>query len=334
MINRIVDLSEKLSDRRKKDPALAERMEVAAQGQSPRFLLISPINRSSQDLQLLDMYIGDAFHATRVPSKELMNHRRSPVLFGCPASYNYGFSEKRGVILTFEMEESPEIIRDSIENLAGHPELNDLPIIALKVDYDKGEARLAPHGKGRDYEAENWILSRITKPETLDENTLVLICSDSRVHPPETPQGLPMSIQTLGGFIPRFSGHEDETEQLNEFFGKWLERASEPRVLIIGHGAFKTPGPPCGAGNASLTPDTVKSEILHPIISQLSEAASNFENEPPRTAEERVVSLSSAIRENLLSYPSIIEYLSRTNANLIDTLFMNTVTNVLSSSSK
>jgi carbonic anhydrase len=329
MINEIVNLSEKLAAKKKKDPELAERMEVAAQGQSPRFLLISSIRRSSQDLQLLDMHIGDAFHATRVPSMALLKHELSPVLFGGPASYNHGFAEKRGVVLTFDLEESPEIIRDSIENLSVHPELDDLPIIVLKIDYDRGEARLAPHSKGRDYEAENWLLSRIRMPERLDEDTLVLICSDSRVHPPETPDGLPMAIQTLGGFVPRFSGREDETAQLNEFFQDWLNTADSPRILIIGHGAFKTSGPPCGAGKASLQPSEIRSKILRDVIQQLNSEASKVEDAPPKTVEERVVSLSSVIQENLESYPAIRNYLERTNAKLIDTLFMNTVTNIL-----
>ncbi|MHA1768919.1 MAG: carbonic anhydrase [Candidatus Thorarchaeota archaeon] len=331
MINEMIDLSEKVADKRKKDPSLIERMESAAQGQSPRFLLISPINRSSQDLELLDMEIGDAFHATRVPSVALPPPTKSPILFAGPASYNHGFAEKRGVILTFEFDEPLEIIRESIENLAKHPDLRDLPVIALRVDYDRGEARLTPHGKGRDYAGENWVLSRIQKPSHLDENTLVLICSDSRVKPPLTPAGLPMAIQTLGGFVPPYFSEDDESALLNAFFERWLRLDESTRhILIIGHGAFKTEGPPCGAAKASLEPSNVTSGLLRSVIQQIDDEASAFEESQPASPEDRVVALASAIRHNLLSYPAVRRYIENAHDDLIGSLFMNTVTNVLS----
>ena len=43
MINKLVEMVEKLSEERKKDPELSALMEVAAQGQAPRFLMISPM---------------------------------------------------------------------------------------------------------------------------------------------------------------------------------------------------------------------------------------------------------------------------------------------------
>ncbi len=328
MINRIVDLSEKLANKKKDDPDLLERMEVAAKGQSPRFLLISPIDRSSQDLQVLDMRMGDAFHATRVPGNALPPAGESPVLFGGPASYNRGFLQKRGVIVTFDSHESHEIVRESLLNVSRHSDLSGLPIIALRIDYSSGSARLEPHSYGRDYEGENWVLSRLQRPDPVDEDYLVLICSDSRVHPPPTPDGVPMAIQTLGGYVPPYSAGVAESQQLNEFFEKWFESShTEHRILVIMHGSFRGDGPPCGAAQASLDPDKVSNDRLRPLIQKLRDEASRFEVSPSENAEDRVVALASAIKENLLSYPGIQAYSERDQ--LIEIAFMNTVTNIV-----
>lgn len=331
MINRLVDLSEKLANRKKEDPDLLERMEVAAKGQSPRFLIVSPINRSSQDLQLLDMRVGDAFHATRVPRTILPPPEMSPVLFAGPASYNQSFPEKRCVILTFETDESSEVVRESLSNLSKHPDLEGLPILALRVDYDGGRVHIEPHGYGRDYGTENWVVSRIQRPDRVDSDYLVLICSDSRVHPPSTPDGLPMAIQTLCGYIPPYSGKDDETSQLNGFFEEWLLAAkASRRILIIMHGRFKGEAPPCGAAHASLNPGEVKCSLLRPLIEQIRGESSRFEEHPAKNAENRVVALASAIRENLLSYPSIFAHSEQNGDSFIELALMNTVTNALS----
>ena len=328
MINRIVDLSEKLANKKKEDPELLERMEVAAKGQCPRFLLISRIDRSSQDLQLLDMRMGDAFHATRVPGYALPPPEDSRVLFSGPASYNCGFQDKRGVIVTFDSDDSPEIVRDSLLSLSRHPDLAGLPIIALHVDYSNGTARLEPHGFGRDYEGENWILSRLRKPDPVDEDYLVLICSDSRVHPPATPEGVPMAIQTLGGYVPPFESSNVESRQLNGFFESWLQNGkTQHRILIVMHGSFRGHGPPCGAAHASLNPSQVSNNQLRPLIQMLREEALRFEDCPSENAEDRVVALASAIKANLLSYPSI--QACGDKDTLIEVAFMNTLTNVV-----
>ncbi|MBN2228768.1 MAG: hypothetical protein JW779_04170 [Candidatus Thorarchaeota archaeon] len=330
MINRLVELADELAQKRKQDPELLNRMEIASQGQSPGFLLISPINRSSQDLQLFGMLTGDAFHGTRVPRMPILTPELSPVLFKGPASYNRVFPKKRGVILTFEHDESDEVVKDSLENLTLHPDLKGVPISAFHVDYETGRARIVVHGKGRSYENESWLLRRLKCPESVDTNTLVLICSDSRVQPPVTPEGLPMAIQTLGGYLPRFSGVNDETHQLSTFFKGWLTEESDKHILIIAHGNFKDEGPSCGAATASLNPDEVPNPILRPIIMELQQAALPYESRKPEIPEDRVKSLSLAIKENLLSYRSVQVYHEIHPEGFIDILLMDTVSNVLS----
>jgi len=330
MINKLVEMAEKLSEERKKDPELSARMDEAAQGQAPRFLMISPILRSSQDLQLFDMKMGDVFHGTRVPNKPLLHPSQSPVLFSGPASYNHEFPDRRGVILTFDHEEPEDIIRESLENVSKHPDLDELPVIVFRVDYENGRARIIPHGKGRDYEAENWLLSRVKRPDEIDTNTLVLICSDSRVHPPVTPRGLPMAIQTLGGYIPPYTGLNDETLHLNNFFEDWLSQEERTRqIIVVAHGNFEGEGPSCGAGTASLHPDDISNKTLRSVIVELDNAAKPFESVPPNTPEDRVKSLSSAIRQNLLTYPAIKINTNSKSSDFISILLMDTVSNVL-----
>ena len=330
MINKLVQMAEKLSEERKKDPELSARMYEATQGQAPRFLMISPIKRSSQDLQLFDMKMGDVFHGTRVSNEPLLPHSQSPVLFAGPASYNHEFPEKRGVILTFDQDEPEEIIRESLENVAKHPDLDELPVIVFRADYEKGRARIIAHGKGRDYEAENWLLSRVERPDELDTNTLVLICSDSRVHPPVTPRGLPMAIQTLGGYIPKYTGLEDETLQLNQFFKDWFSHEeANHQIIVVAHGNFEGEGPSCGAGTASLRPDDISNKILRSVVVELENAAKTFESEPTNTPEDRVKSLSSAIRENLQTYPAVNAVFDLKSPDFIQILLMDTVSNVL-----
>ena len=329
MINELVEMAEKLCEERKKDPELSARMDEAAQGQATRFLMISPIRRSSQDLQLFGMKMGDVFHGTRVPNSPLLHPSQSPILFAGPASYNREFPEKRGVILTFDQDENEEIIRESLGNVIKHPDLDELPLIVFRVDYEKGRARIIAHGKGRDYEAENWLLSRVERPDELDTDTLVLICSDSRVHPPVTPRGVPMAIQTLGGYIPEYTGIDDETYQLNTFFEDWLSQERTQNILVVAHGNFEGEGPSCGAGKASLNPTDIPNKILRSVIVDLEKAAKPFETVPAKTPEDRVKSLSAAIKLNLLTYPAIKNLADSKSTDFISTLLMDTVSNVL-----
>jgi hypothetical protein len=331
MINKLVDISEKTADEKKRDPDLLERMEVAAKGQSPRFLILSPIDRSAQDLQLLDLRMGDAFHATRVPWRVLPAPENSPVLFAGPACYNRNFPENSGVIVTFEEEESSDVISESLSNLSKHPDLEGIPVLALRVDYDKGLVGFESHGFDRNPDAERWVSSRIQRPDGVDRDYLVLICSDSRVQPPRTPKGHPMAIQTLGGYIPRHSDGCVETSQLDDFFQDWLSRdRAQRKILIVMHGSFKGVGAPCGAAHASLNPASVDCRVLRPLVEQISNHAACFEEQPAENAEDRVVALASAIKENLLSYPTISSCFEERADDFIGTAFMNTVTNVLS----
>jgi carbonic anhydrase len=330
MINDILEMAEKMSEERKKDPELSSRMDEAAQGQAPRFLMISPILRSSQDLQLFGMKMGDVFHATRVPNSPLLPPSQSPFLFAGPASYNHEFPERRGVILTFDHDESEGIIRESLENIKKHPDLDELPFIVFRVDYENGRARIIAHGKGRDYEAENWLMSRVGRPSDLDTDTLVLICSDSRVDPPLTPRGLPMAIRTLGGYVPPYIGQDDETLQMNDFFKEWLSHERHTQnILVIAHGNFEGEGPSCGAALNSLNPADIRNKILQSVIIELENAAKPFESVSAKTPEDRVKSLSSAIKQNLLTYPGINTAAASKSSEFIRILLMDTVSNVL-----
>ncbi len=329
MINELMELSEKVVAESKKDPVLLARMELASQGQSPQFLLISPITRSGQDLQLFSMSQGDALHASRVPNYALLPPDLAPTLFKGPASFNSKFPNKRGIIVTFDIDESMEIVRETIENITQHPDLHSLPIIAFQVNYENGRVKIIVHGKGRNYEYENKFMHRIRIPDELDDNLLVLICSDSRVRPPNTKKGVPMSIPTLGGYVPEYSHNGDETSQLNHFFEKWLSSRNETkRILIVAHGNFEGEGPSCSAGIASLHPHSISNPSLRSVIEELERAAAAFENSSPQSPEDRVKSLTKATKANLLTYPALKEAHDIFRLE-IDELLMDTVTNTL-----
>nr|KXH73677.1 MAG: hypothetical protein AM325_13545 [Candidatus Thorarchaeota archaeon SMTZ1-45] len=329
MINKLMEISAEHLNERKKDALFIARMELAAQGQFPRFLLISPITRSGQDLQLLSMNQGDALHATRVPGFAILPPDLTPALFTGPASFYSRFPSKKGVIVTFDIDESLEVIRETLENIKLHPELQSMPIIAFQVNYDNLRVKLIVHGKGRDYEYENRILHWVRKPDPLDDSLLVVICSDSRVRPPCTKRGVPMAIQTLAGYISKYSQHDDETKQLNRFFEKWLTSSKDTkRILIVAHGNFEGSGPSCSAGTESLNPRATSSKSLRLMIEELERSAIEFESIPASSPEDRVKSLSKATRANLLTYPAIVD--SHDISQLeIDEVLMDTVTNAL-----
>jgi hypothetical protein len=138
-----------------------------------------------------------------------------------------------------------------------------------------------------------------------------------------------MAIQTLGGYVPNFTGYDDETRQLNSFFESWFTDSDIQReILIVAHGNFEGEGPSCGAATISLNPNEAPSNTLYAIVKDLHSAAQQFESDTPNTPEERVSSLCHATRQNLMSYPSIS--LAIQNGLLsIDELFMDTVSNVL-----
>lgn len=333
MIRKISDLSTKLAEERNKDPELVEKRIRAAKGQSPRFLVISPLHRSSQDLQVFKFGQGDAFHATRVKGHPLPTPDSSPFLFAGPAAYNKSFPDKTGVILTFDSEEPSDVVRKSIENAAQHPDLHDIPFLAFRIDYTKGDARPIAHGFDRAYELESYILKRISKPDSLDDDTLIIICSDSRVVPPVTPIGVPMAIQTLGAHVPAYDQSLEECKQLNGFFEDWLSReAVERRIIVVVHGNFEGEGPSCGAGSACLHAELVEGSYLRPVIEVLQRDGLRFEEKPAASPEERVVSLGYATLENIRSYPAVSDAIAKgvSHDEFMRILKMDTVTNVVS----
>ncbi|MFW9847847.1 MAG: hypothetical protein ACFFF4_01840 [Candidatus Thorarchaeota archaeon] len=333
MLDKIRKLSIEASERNRKNPDTAERMHEAEKGQTPRFLVISPINRSAQDLQLFQFGQGDAFHATRVPGFPLLSPELSTHLFAAPAAYNHQFPNRTGVIITFEKDELPENIRESVESVAKHPDIDDIPIIALRVDYDTARVRLVPHRFGRAYELENYILKRLSRPDVLDTNTLIVICSDSRLIPPTTPKGVPMAIQTLGAHIPHYDENSEESVQLNEFFKNWLSNETiERRIIVVVHGNFEGDGHSCGAGYASLHPDIVQGSFLERIVEELNEDAAQVESHQPGSPEERVIAIGTATLKNIKTYPGVQEAIKRgaDHEEFLRVLEMDTVTNVVS----
>ena len=107
---------------------------------------------------------------------------------------------------------------------------------------------------------------------------------------------------------------------------------NDPHILIVAHGNFEGEGPSCGAGLASLNSNLITNPILLQVINELESAAKPFESTPARTAEDRVKSLSSAIHENLLTYPAIRIAADTKSSDFIQSLLMDTVSNVLSTS--
>ncbi|TFG06386.1 hypothetical protein EU538_10350, partial [Candidatus Thorarchaeota archaeon] len=308
MINELAEMAEQILKQKMSDPALAERMNEAMQGQSPEYMLISPITHSLQDLDLLRLLQGDAFHGTRVPRFPLLPVQRSLFLYGGPVAYNSGFSKNRAIILTFEEDEAQSLIYESVRNLVRHPSAFGIPIVCLRVDYRNGTIQVAEHSGPRDGIVEDEMLSRAKKPKELDRAVLTTVCSDSRVSPPPTTTGLPMAIQSLGGHIPAYTAKKDETWQLDSFFKRWLDETSQnPRILIFAHGSFDCDGPACGAGKACMTAENIRNPILGKVIRRLARDASALEDKLPENPEKRVQSLAEATRRNLFTYPSLRE---------------------------
>ncbi|TFF91668.1 hypothetical protein EU546_08295, partial [Candidatus Thorarchaeota archaeon] len=289
MINEIVKLADEIFKEKLSDPTLVRRMDFAREGQSPEYMLISPIDRSLQDLELLSLLQGEAFHGSRVPGLPLLPVEKSLFLYGGPISYNSGFPKNRAIILTFDKDEDSSIINTSVKNLIQHPGARSVPVVCLRVDYDEGTARPLHHNGPRDLGVEAELLKGIKRPTPLDAKVLVTVCSDSRVRPPPTPSGLPMAIQSLGGHVPAYTGGPDETGQLDSFFREWFEVGSDDnRILVFGHGSFDCEGPTCGAGKACMHAESIEDPILGRVIRRLDRDASALEDKRPETPESRV----------------------------------------------
>lgn len=332
MLNRIATISEDLAKARKEDSKLKRLMDIAAKDQSPRYFIISPIDRSSQDLHLLQFQQGDAFGGTRVPGMPLPSTRESPILFAGPAAYTRNFSERKAVIITFEEDEAADTVEKSLDSITRHPALAGVRIVALKVDYLSGDVEIIPHEYARDSKEEKSVLKRVEHPNYLDDRLLTILCSDSRVRPPESPLGVSMSIQTLGAFVPTYDSGITECLQLNSFFTRWLSGTNnEKQILVVIHGNLEGTGPSCGAGCASLKLDAIEDSHLHFAVGALCESVANFEDVCARDPEERVLNVGRATIENLSTYPAIKNHerlLSRED-QFIEMMKMDTVTNVV-----
>jgi len=332
MLNRIATISEHLARTREKDPELKRLMDIAAQGQSPRYFIISPIDRSSQDLHLLQFQQGDAFGGTRVPRMSLPSPKESPILFAGPAAYTSNFPERDAIIITFEQNEVADTMERSLDSINKHPALAGVPIVALKIDYLSGDVEIIQHEYSRALEEEESVLKRVDHPNYLDNSLLTVLCSDSRIRPPESPLGVSMSIQTLGAFVPKYDSNITESLQLDTFFSRWLSDGdNEKQILVVIHGNFEGMGPSCGAGCASLELDAIEDSHLHFAICALCESVENLEQVCAKDPEERVVNVGRATIENLSSYPAIQNHEEslRGDNQFIEMMKMDTVTNVV-----
>lgn len=332
MIRRLSKISENLVEERSNSTEGLKRMQEASCGQSPDLLIIPSIRRGMQDVQLLGIKQGEAFFATRIPKYPILASESSLIFVASPAAYNCKFPCNRGIVLSFELDESDELVRRSIEALSSYPGIGELPIAAFRVNYESGLGSIIAHERARHYGFENDLLSRFSAPEPLDDSLLVILCSDSRLQPPRTSKGASMSIRTLGGYVPPFSGRGDETNQLNDFLSNWFSsRPEEKRILVMAHGSFEGDGPSCGAGTASLTPTEHPSNLLESAIHQIAKAAMQFEAAPAATPETRVLSIAKATKRNLFRYPALCSLAEQhiELEEIVDIALMDTVTNVI-----
>lgn len=330
MINDILAIADRELQKKLSDPEYVRRMNAARLGQSPEYMLISPITHSLQDLELLSMLQGDAFHGTRVPGFPLLPVEDSLFLYGGPVAYNSGFPRHRAIIMTFDKNEDPSICDESVRNLVRHPGAQNIPIVCFSADYTNGFVEALDHEALRDLSLEAELAAKTKRPRDIDSKVLATVCSDSRVEPPPTPDGLPMAIESLGGHIPQYTGRPDETQQLNSFFEVWLEEIPQDRsVLIFAHGSFDCDGPACGAGKACMTAESVNDPILGKVIKRLAHDASALEKELPDCPEKRVESLAEATKRNLYSYPSMSKGLEAGIDMFATVLLLDTVKNTL-----
>ncbi|MFW9845550.1 MAG: hypothetical protein ACFFD6_02295 [Candidatus Thorarchaeota archaeon] len=333
MLKRLVESSRITAEERKGNLAARIRMKAASLGQAPRFLLISPISRSFQDIDLLGFSQGDAFYASRVPDIPLSSRDQLPFLLGGPISYNEQFSAEDGIIVTFEMNEAYAAVRTTISNLSSYTETRRIPIIGIRVDYALGRGLLVPHDKGRNYALENKIMSMLRKPRKMDHNTLILVCSDSRIVLSDLPIEAPMAIRTLGGYIPQYDADNEETQLLDGFFEKWFSSdTSAKQIVILSHGSSESNSASCGAADASLRADEHGNGTFGSILGMMNIDAGQHEEELPTSPKERAINITKATLQNLRSYPSLIDASEKgfDIESRIEVMFIDTVTNLIS----
>lgn len=327
----MIENSRLLADERDRLFIPKKRMERAARGQNPHILMVSPINMSGRDCSLLGLGQGDAFWATRLPKVSLLGPEESPFLFGGPAAYFGHFSKGGFAVVTFESDESDDVVRKSVFALAQNEHLKEHHVTSLQLD---SEGLYQPVGKIRfadRFVADLSARRNVTPPQT-DERVLVVLCSDSRLLPPQTVKGVPMTIRTLGGFIPPYDDASRETHDLDDFLSGWLQDdASEKRIVIVAHGHMTNEAAVCGAAKASLDSSQLADEFLQSIVERIGDDAKRADWAHEATPYARAIAIAKATKQNLATYSAVhlLEKNRFLSSEFIQLAFMDTVTGLL-----
>jgi carbonic anhydrase len=331
MLDAMVDNSRQLAEERERSFRLKTRMDQAARGQNPHILMVSPIHMSGHDCSLLGLGQGDAFWATRLPKTSLLSSDESPFFFGGPAAYFGHIGGTALAVITFESDESDDVVQESMSALAQNEHLRKSHILGLQLD-SEGMYRPVGEVKFTDRLIAGILARRsVTTPET-DERVLVILCSDSRLLPPNTSTGVPMTIRTIGGFIPPCDDASRETQDLDDFLAGWLEdNTSEKRKVIIAHGHTTGEAAVCGAAKASLNPSELTDELLRLIVERIGDDARRVDSAYDATPYDRAIAIAKATKQNLATYSAVHELEKRRllPSKFIQLAFMDTVTGLL-----
>ncbi|RDE10955.1 MAG: hypothetical protein C4K47_10800 [Candidatus Thorarchaeota archaeon] len=330
MLEAMVEKSRQLAEERERSFRLRAGMELAAKGQNPHILVVSPIHKSGHDYILLGLGQGDAFWATRLPRTRLLDSDESPFLFGGPAAYSSQFGIVFAVI-TFESDEPDDVVQESVSAFTQNEHMRAAHVIGLQMD-PTGSYRLVGEVKFRDRILARLLAARRRRPSETDHNVLVVLCSDSRLLPPSTSSGIPLMIRTLGGFVPALDDASRETQELDDFLAHWLEEEpSRKRIVVIAHGHATNEAAVCGAAKASLNPSELTDESLQLIVKRIANDAKRADRAHDATPYGRAIATARATRENLRTYTAIREFERKRllPSEFIQPAFMDTITGVL-----
>lgn len=332
MIDAMIEKSRELAETRARSFKLRIRMQNAAKGQNPRIFVISSIQKCGQDNQILGLGQGDAFWATRVPGFPLPAPEESPFLFGGPAAYSSHFHGKVMAVITFDSDEPDSVVQESISVLSENENLRVPHIIGLQLDSVSGHYRSVGQGKLMDRAVAGVLTRQYSEPLEIDEGVLVVLCSDSRLLPPMTSKGAPMTIRTLGGFIPSYDESLPETMNLDDFLTRWLEQdSSEKRIVAMAHGNPDADAAACGAAKASLDSSEIADSFLRSIVEQIGDDAMRADSSHETTAHSRAIAIAKATRRNLGTYPAISAITKKRIllSEVVQLAYMDTVTGIL-----